>query len=296
MPFATAAILRDSPRTRQVTVERHEGQSQKETCSPPSRRLVKAASMPLLANRQSHTPQFGSLLALRTSQTTPERHGDCSQEETRLPSPRRLLTAVSMSLLGNRPQFGSLLDSVTSQMTAERDEGQLQQETRPPSFRRLAKAASMSALVDRKSATTQFGSLLASGTSQMTAEIHEGQLQTEQQQRSSQLGITRVFPSHATSSSSSLGSDALAQRQEIQDAWIDAEGEIPVSQLGDDAEFSADLFQVLNKDDGSWTLILSGMLACKDSAGNSWRDGHCALLDSHCKQPTLSFFPWTESC
>jgi hypothetical protein len=62
----------------------------------------------------------------------------------------------------------------------------------------------------------------------------------------------------------------------------------------DDAELSADLFQVLNKDDGSWTLILSGMLACKDSAGkNSWRDGHCALLNSHCKQPTLPFVPWT---
>ncbi|KAF8501650.1 CNH domain-containing protein [Russula emetica] len=40
--------------------------------------------------------------------------------------------------------------------------------------------------------------------------------------------------------------------------------------------------KVLNKDDGSWTPILSGLLACKDSAGkNSWRDGHCALLDSH---------------
>ncbi len=46
------------------------------------------------------------------------------------------------------------------------------------------------------------------------------------------------LPSHlslhnsATSSSSSIGSDALAaQRQEIQDAWVDAEGEIPVSQL-----------------------------------------------------------------
>jgi len=42
-------------------------------------------------------------------------------------------------------------------------------------------------------------------------------------------------PSHlslhnsATSSSSSLGSNTLAaQRQEIQEAWIDAEGEIPV--------------------------------------------------------------------
>jgi len=44
-------------------------------------------------------------------------------------------------------------------------------------------------------------------------------------------------PSHlslhnsAASSSSSQGSDALAQRQEIQDAWVDAEGEIPVSRL-----------------------------------------------------------------
>lgn len=56
------------------------------------------------------------------------------------------------------------------------------------------------------------------------------------------------------------------QRQEIRAAWIDAEGEIPV----------------LNKDDESWTLILSGMLVCKGSSGkNSWRDGHCALLDSH---------------
>lgn len=36
----------------------------------------------------------------------------------------------------------------------------------------------------------------------------------------------------ATSSYSSLGSGTLAtQRQEIQEAWIDAEGEIPVSRL-----------------------------------------------------------------
>ncbi len=36
----------------------------------------------------------------------------------------------------------------------------------------------------------------------------------------------------AISSSSSLGSDTLAtQRQEIRKAWIDAEGEIPVSRL-----------------------------------------------------------------
>ena len=78
-----------------------------------------------------------------------------------------------MSLLGTRPQFGSLLALVTSQMTTEKSEGQLQQETRPPSFHRLAKAASMSALGDRQLPTTQFGSLLASGTNQTMAEIHE---------------------------------------------------------------------------------------------------------------------------
>jgi hypothetical protein len=177
MPFLTAAILRDSPGTRQVTVERHEGQSQKETHSPPSRRLAKAASMSLLGNRQSHAPQFGSLLESRTSQTTVERHGGLSQQETRLPSPHRLVKAASMSLLGNRPHFGSLLALVTSQMTGEKNEGQLQQETRPPSSHRLAKAASMSALGDRQSPTPQFGSLLASGTRQMMAEIHEDRLQ-----------------------------------------------------------------------------------------------------------------------
>lgn len=67
---------------------------------------------------------------------------------------------------------------------------------------------------------------------------------------------------------------------------------------GDDTELSANLFQVLNKDDGSWTPIFSGTLACKGSAGkNSWRDGHCALLDSHRKYPKLPFFfSLTESC
>jgi hypothetical protein len=180
MPFLIAATLRDSSRTRQVTVERPEGQSQKETPSPSSRRLAKAASMSLLGNRQSQAPlaQFGSLSASKTSQTTTERHGGRSQQETRLPSPHRLVKAASMSLLGNdRPQFGSLLALVTSQMTTEKNKGQLQQETRPPSFHRLAKAASMSALGDRQSPTTQFGSLLASGTTQRMAEIHEDGLQ-----------------------------------------------------------------------------------------------------------------------
>ena len=178
--FTTAAILRDSPRARQVTVERLEDQSQKEIISPPSRRLAKAASMSLLGNIQSHTLQFGSSWASRTSQTTPERHGGRSQHEIRLPSPPRLVKAASMSLLGSRPQFGSLLALVTSQMTAEKNEdGQLvQQETRPPSFHRLAKAASMSAIGDRLSPTTQFGSLLtAPGTGQMMAEIHEDGLE-----------------------------------------------------------------------------------------------------------------------
>jgi hypothetical protein len=177
MPLSTAAILRDFPETRQVTVERHEGQSQKETPSPPSRRLAKAASMSLLGNKQSHTPQFGSLLASGTSQATAERHEGQSQQGRRLSSPPRLAKAASMSLLGNRPQFGSLLALVTSQMTAEKNEGQSQQGARPPSFHRLAKAASMSALGDRQTPTTQFGSLLASGTSQMMAEIHEDRLQ-----------------------------------------------------------------------------------------------------------------------
>ncbi len=111
---------------------------------------------------------------------------------------------------------------------------------------------------------------------------------------SSHLSLNNFVPS----SSSSLGSDTFAtQRQEIREAWIDAEGEIPVSRLHDDAELLADLFQVLNKNDESWTPILSGMLASKDSGGkNSWRDGHCALLDSHCKQPAPSSFPWIDSC
>jgi hypothetical protein len=177
MPFSTAAILRDSPGTRQVIVESHEGQSQKETRSPPSRRLAKAASMSLLGNTQSHTPQFGSLLASRTSQTTAERHGGRSQQERRLSSPHRLAKAASTSFLGNRPQFGSLLALVTGQMTPEKNEGQIQQETRPPSLHRLAKAASMSALGDRQSPTPQFGSLLTSGTSEMMAKIHEDRLQ-----------------------------------------------------------------------------------------------------------------------
>ena len=46
--------------------------------------------------------------------------------------------------------------------------------------------------------------------------------------RSSHLSLHNSAPS----SSSSIGSDPLAaQRQEIQAAWIDAEGEIPVSPL-----------------------------------------------------------------
>jgi len=198
-----AAILRDSPVTRQVTVERQEGQLQKETPSPPSRRLAKAASMSLLGNRQPHTPQFGSLLASSTNQTTAERHGGRLQQETRLPSRHRLAKAASMSLLGNnRPQFGSLLALVTSQMTAEKNEGQLQQETRPSSFHRLAKAASMSALGDRQSPTTQFGSsLLASGTSQMMAEIHEDGLQ----------GVTRSPSSRRLAKAASMS--ALGNRQ-----------------------------------------------------------------------------------
>ena len=120
MPFSTAAILRDSPGTRQATIERHEGQSQKETPSAPSRRLAKAASMSLLGNRRSDTPQFGSLLASRTSQMIPESHEGRSQQETRMPSPHRLAKSASTSLLGNRQQFGSLLALVTSQMTAEK--------------------------------------------------------------------------------------------------------------------------------------------------------------------------------
>jgi len=177
MPISIAAILRDSPDARQVTAERHEGQSQMGSSSPPSRRLAKAASMSLLGNTQLHTPQFGSLLASRTGPTTAERYGGRSQQDTRLPPPHRLAKAASMSLLDNRPQFGSLLALVTSQMMAEKKEGQLQQETRPLSFHRLAKAASMSALGDRQPPTTQFGSLLAPGTNQMMAEIHEGRIQ-----------------------------------------------------------------------------------------------------------------------
>ena len=177
MPISTAAMLRDSPDARQGTAERHEGQSQNESSSPPSRRLAKAASMSLLCTTQLHTPQFGSLLASRTGPTSAERYGGRSQQETRLPPPHRLAKAASMSLLDNRPQFGSLLALVTSQMMAEKNEGQLQQETPPPSFHRLAKAASMSALGDRQPPTTQFGSLLAPGTNQMMAEIHEGQIQ-----------------------------------------------------------------------------------------------------------------------
>jgi hypothetical protein len=44
------------------------------------------------------------------------------------------------------------------------------------------------------------------------------------------------------------------------------------------------VFQVLNKDDDSWTPIRYGMLAIKDGGKSSWRDGRCALLDSHCEQ------------
>ena len=201
MPFSTAAILRDSPGIRQVTVERHEGQSQKEAPSPPSRRLAKAASMSLLGNRQSLTPQLGSQLASRAGQTTPESQGTRTQQETCLPSPHRLAKAASMSLLGNRPQFGSLLAMVTSQMTAEENEGHLQQETRPPSFHRLAKAASMSALDDRESPTTPFGSLLASGTSQMMEEIHE-----DRSQRVTRSPSSRRLPKAASMS-------ALGNRQ-----------------------------------------------------------------------------------
>src|SRR5882762_4150160 len=100
MPFPTAAILRDSPMTRQVTVE-SQGQSQEETRSSPTRRLAKAASMSLLGNVQSHAPQFGSLSSM-TSQTTAEKLGGRLQQETHIPSPRRLAKAASMSLLGNR--------------------------------------------------------------------------------------------------------------------------------------------------------------------------------------------------
>ena len=200
MPFSTAAILRDSSGTRQAAVKKDEGQSQDETLSPPSRRLAKAASMSLLGDKQSHTPQFESLLASRTSQTTAERDGGRSQPETRLPSPHRLVKAASMSLLGHRPQFGSLLALVTRQMTAERNEGRLQQETRPTSLHRLAKAASMSALGDRQSPTTQFGSLLVPGTSQMMAEIPEDRLQ----------GVTRSPSSRRLAKAASMS--ALGNR------------------------------------------------------------------------------------
>lgn len=49
---------------------------------------------------------------------------------------------------------------------------------------------------------------------------------------SGQLSSHLSLHNYAPSSSSSLGSEPLAaQRQEIQAAWIDAEGEIPVSRL-----------------------------------------------------------------
>ena len=64
MPSATAAILRDFP-TRQVTVERREDQSQKETRPSSFYRLAKAASTSFhrLRDRQPTTAQFGSPLA-----------------------------------------------------------------------------------------------------------------------------------------------------------------------------------------------------------------------------------------
>jgi hypothetical protein len=64
MPSATAAILRDFP-TRQVTIERREDQSQKETRPSSFHRLAKAASMSFhrLRDRQPTTTQFGSPLA-----------------------------------------------------------------------------------------------------------------------------------------------------------------------------------------------------------------------------------------
>lgn len=170
-----AATLRDSPGARQVTVERHESQSQQETRLPSSHRLAKAASMSLLGNR----PQFGSLLALVTSQMTAEKNEGQLPHEARPPSFHRLAKAASMSALGDRqppaPQFGSLLTSGTSQLMEEIHEDQPQRVTRSPSSRRLAKAASMSALGNRQSSKSiQFGSLLYVGTSQMTAEKHEG--------------------------------------------------------------------------------------------------------------------------
>jgi hypothetical protein len=75
-----------------------------------------------------------------------------------------------------------------------------------------------------------------------------------------------------------------AQRQEICDAWNDAEGEIPVSLRVDHAELSTDLDQVFDKADASsWTPIYSAPLANKDrGGGDSWRDGLGALLNNYC--------------
>ena len=64
----------------------------------------------------------------------------------------------------------------------------------------------------------------------------------ETKKQSSHLSLHNSAP---TSSSSLPGSDP-AQRQVIQAAWIDAEGEIPVSRLLRYAKLSADIFQVLS--------------------------------------------------
>ncbi|KAI0001433.1 hypothetical protein BJV74DRAFT_818572 [Russula compacta] len=70
-----------------------------------------------------------------------------------------------------------------------------------------------------------------------------------------------------TASSSSLGCDkAAAQREQIRDIWVDAEGEIPI----------------FDKDDESWTPIGYGPLASKNSGGgNSWTDGYGVLLNNY---------------
>ena len=72
--------------------------------------------MPLLANRRwSRTPQLGSLLASRTSQTTPVRHGGRSQQEARLPPFHRLAEVSSMPTLGDRQSSSSAFRRYSNQ-------------------------------------------------------------------------------------------------------------------------------------------------------------------------------------
>jgi hypothetical protein len=85
-----------------------------------------------------------------------------------------------------------------------------------------AASGSLGISVSQPHATTSSGLTLRPPSPPLpSSSSHSGQL-------SSHLSLHNS----ATSSSSSLGNDILAtQRREIQEAWIDAEGEIPVRRL-----------------------------------------------------------------